>query len=93
MASDYGVGDSRRVPQIATPFAHDQFDNAARMERLGCGLRVFPPASAESLAKALDQVLNSHEVRASCDRYRKLIPSGESACEAAALQIEALAWR
>ncbi|WP_248802874.1 glycosyltransferase [Pseudomonas sp. MWU13-2100] len=81
------------VPQIATPFAHDQFDNAARMERLGCGLRVFPPASAESLAKALDQVLNSHEVRASCDRYRKLIPSGESACEAAALQIEALAWR
>lgn len=79
------------VPQIATPFAHDQFDNAARMERLGCGLRVFPPASAEALAAALDKVLNSQEVRASCDLYRTLIPGGDSASEAAALQIEALA--
>ncbi|MGN7935250.1 glycosyltransferase [Pseudomonas sp. 22447] len=81
------------VPQIATPFAHDQFDNAARMERLGCGLRVFPPASAESLAAALDKVLNNPDVRASCDRYRALIASGDSACEAAAQQVEALARR
>ncbi|WP_248800724.1 glycosyltransferase [Pseudomonas sp. MWU13-2105] len=81
------------VPQIATPFAHDQFDNAARMERLGCGLRVFPPASAEALATALDTVLNSQQVRANCERYRTLMPSGESACEAAALQVEALASR
>ncbi|CAD5202385.1 glycosyltransferase [Pseudomonas sp. FEN] len=81
------------VPQVATPFAHDQFDNAARMERLGCGLRVFPPASAESLATALDKVLNSQEVRTHCDRYRTLMPSGESAREAAALQVEALASR
>ncbi|WP_260963125.1 glycosyltransferase [Pseudomonas citri] len=79
------------VPQIATPFAHDQFDNAARMERLGCGVRVFPPASGESLAAALDKVLNSAEVRERCDRYRKLLADGDSACEAAARQIETLA--
>ncbi len=42
------------VPQIATPFAHDQFDNAARMERLGCGVRRFPQVSGESLATALE---------------------------------------
>ncbi|KQW41892.1 MULTISPECIES: glycosyltransferase [Pseudomonas] len=91
-----GVGTTAQafaagVPQIATPFAHDQFDNAARMERLGCGLRVFPPATGESLTAALDKVLSSQEVRARCERYRKLMPSGDSACEAAALHIEALA--
>ncbi|KIH83101.1 glycosyltransferase [Pseudomonas batumici] len=81
------------VPQVATPFAHDQFDNAARMERLGCGVRILPPASAESLATALDKVLNSHAVRARCERYRTQMPSGEAACQAAALQVEALTSR
>jgi rhamnosyltransferase subunit B len=81
------------VPQVTTPFAHDHFDNAARMERLGCGVQVSTPASAESLAAALDKVLHSQEVRTRCDRYRKLMPRGESAREAAALQIEALAAR
>jgi rhamnosyltransferase subunit B len=28
------------IPQLLTPFAHDQFDNAARVERLGCGLQM-----------------------------------------------------
>ncbi|MFC6338138.1 glycosyltransferase [Pseudomonas sp. CCM 7891] len=79
------------VPQVATPFAHDQFDNATRMERMGCGLQVLAPASAESLAAALDKVLSSHDIRASCERYSKLIASGDSASEAAALQVEALA--
>lgn len=81
------------VPQIVTPFAHDHFDNAARMQRLGCGLQVFTPASAESLASALDTVLNSADVRASCDHYSKAMASGDSAREAAALQIEAIAHR
>lgn len=79
------------VPQVATPFAHDQFDNAARMERLGCGLQMPPAAGAASLVAALDQVLSSQEIRSSCERYRQLIPSGASASEAAALQVEALA--
>ncbi|MGF6127581.1 rhamnosyltransferase subunit B [Pseudomonas frederiksbergensis] len=79
------------VPQVATPFAHDQFDNAARMERLGCGVSLLPPASGEALAKALDKVLTSPEVLINCARYRALIPGGESASEAAALQVEALA--
>ncbi|MBA3598694.1 MAG: glycosyltransferase [Methylibium sp.] len=35
------------VPQIVVPFAHDQFDNAARLERLGLGvtLKAVSPAS------------------------------------------------
>ncbi|SDA91975.1 rhamnosyltransferase subunit B [Pseudomonas sp. NFACC15-1] len=81
------------VPQITTPFAHDHFDNAARMQRLGCGLQVSTPASAEALASALDTVLNSADVRASCERYSKAMASGDSAREAAALQIEAIARR
>lgn len=79
------------VPQVVTPFAHDHFDNATRMERLGCGLQVHAPAPAESLAAALDKVLNSADVHTCCERYSKLIASGESASEAAALQVEALA--
>jgi rhamnosyltransferase subunit B len=33
MAQAFAAG----IPQLVVPFAHDQFDNGARLERLGCG--------------------------------------------------------
>lgn len=46
------------VPQLVVPFAHDQFDNAARVERLGAG-GVLPAArlSQRRLARALRRLL------------------------------------
>ena len=47
------------VPQLVTPFAHDQFDNAMRVLRLGVGERIFPkayrPAAVEAALKRLMQ--------------------------------------
>ena len=31
------------VPQVLLPCAHDQFDNAERLVRLGCGMRLGVP--------------------------------------------------
>jgi rhamnosyltransferase subunit B len=42
------------VPQLITPFAHDQFDNAARVVRLGCGAQIALKASPRKWARALE---------------------------------------
>ncbi|MGY2288351.1 glycosyltransferase [Pseudomonas sp. SDO5215_S409] len=78
------------IPQVATPFAHDQFDNAARMVRLGCGVQVFAPLTGESLAAALETALNSDDIRANCQRYQTRISHGQSAGETVAQRLEAL---
>lgn len=41
------------VPQLITPFAHDQFDNAARVDRLGCGLQLLPAKYSVEAVSAL----------------------------------------
>jgi rhamnosyltransferase subunit B len=45
------------IPQLVTPLAHDQFDNAIRIRRLGCGdfllPRKFQPAAAVERLKSL----------------------------------------
>jgi UDP:flavonoid glycosyltransferase YjiC (YdhE family) len=41
------------VPQAVTPFAHDQFDNAARVARLGCGVSTTPQGMAAALKRLL----------------------------------------
>jgi len=49
-------------PQLVVPFAHDQFDNGARIHRLGVGLSL--PArkiSEASVKKLFEQLLNSPE--------------------------------
>jgi rhamnosyltransferase subunit B len=50
-------------PQLVVPFAHDQFDNGARINRLGAGLSL--PAgkiSEASVRKLFEQLLNSPEM-------------------------------
>lgn len=42
------------VPQIVAPFAHDQFDNAARLRRLGVGTQVKPAGASAHWTSALE---------------------------------------
>ena len=55
------------IPQLAVPFAYDQFDNAMRIEALGVGAQI--PASrvsARSFTTELRRLLGSNRVRLSC---------------------------
>jgi rhamnosyltransferase subunit B len=51
------------VPQLVTPFAHDQPDNAARLRRLGVAAEL---RSLRDMAPALDDLLKSSSVAAAC---------------------------
>jgi rhamnosyltransferase subunit B len=67
-----GIGTSAQglaggVPQLVMPMAHDQPDNAVRLNRLGVGLAI--PATkftTRRAATALSQLLNSSTVAQSC---------------------------
>ncbi len=59
-----GIGTTAKafhagIPQLAIPLAHDQFDNAARIERLGAGLRCRK--SARSASAAFGRLIRSEE--------------------------------
>jgi len=59
-----GIGSTGQAlragrPQVIVPHAHDQFDNAARVERLGVSRTVFrTKLGARRLSEALGQVLD-----------------------------------
>jgi rhamnosyltransferase subunit B len=74
------------IPQVVTPLAFDQPDNGVRLVDLGVARRVNMNAvNGRRLAAALNQVLNSAEVAAACNRIAALIPKKPSlavACDA-----------
>jgi rhamnosyltransferase subunit B len=53
------------LPQLVLPLAHDQPDNAARLERLGVGAKLGPRQGGERVARAL-AALSRPEIRARC---------------------------
>jgi rhamnosyltransferase subunit B len=65
------------IPQLAMPFAHDQFDNAERVKRLGCGLRLDAPASMPALLRSLRSLLEEKRFRESCAEAKLLVNPGE----------------
>lgn len=71
------------VPQLVLPRAHDQFDNAYRVEILEAGLWCRS-ASAERIAEGLGELLNN-------PHYRHLHFRVSSGLEAAACKVNALA--
>lgn len=79
------------IPQLIVPRAFDQFDNAARIERLGLGrslpARRYRSASAATLIREL---LQDEPMRRRCREYARQVDSAAalaSACE----RLEALA--
>jgi rhamnosyltransferase subunit B len=76
------------IPQIVTPFAHDQFDNAQRVAVSGCGVRLDGRLQPQALARALEQVLGSPSIATQCGRVQDRLASSPDGCEAAARYIE-----
>ena len=74
-----GVGTAAQamaagVPQLIWPLAHDQFDNAARMERLGIARSIVPskfrgPAAAKALAAMIEAPAVLDRCRAVAARF------------------------
>jgi UDP:flavonoid glycosyltransferase YjiC (YdhE family) len=63
------------IPQVVTPLAYDQPDNAVRLSGLGLAKSVnMQGITGRRLARALDHVLSSPEVAAACRRTAEWIP-------------------
>lgn len=67
-----GVGTSAQclavgVPQVVVPRAHDQFDNGARLARLGVAAVVRPDAPPADWARALMHLSSDATVAAACN--------------------------
>ena len=67
------------IPQVIRPLAHDQPDNAARVEKLGIGATLSPPKfNAVSLVEKLNALLTSQTVLDRCRTCAVRIDSEQS---------------
>lgn len=74
-----GIGTTAKafaagIPQVVMPLAHDQFDNAARVERMGAGLGCRKSEAAA--VRALRSVLDGARFEAGVARVRDLSAEG-----------------
>lgn len=70
-----GIGTASKafaagIPQLILPLAHDQHDNASRIERLRAGLEARP--SRRDAGKKMIRLFTSLEIRAGVGRCRQL---------------------
>ncbi len=76
------------IPQLVMPLAHDQFDNAVRVQRMGTGdwlhRRQF---KAPAVAKKLNRLLDAPSVRLSCQEVSQKL-DGRHGLDLAADAIE-----
>lgn len=82
-----GIGTSAQcmnagVPQMITPFAHDQFDNAARLEKLGVAKKPRVPNEFNftndpngAWRKCLDSIIHDKQMRLQCQNIKAKIAS------------------
>lgn len=70
-----GIGTCARalqagIPQVIVPLAHDQFDNAARLVRLGVArIAPYQSFSQQNVGSCLEQLLQSATVRENCRKF------------------------
>lgn len=73
------------IPQLVVPHGNDQPDNALRLERLHLGVSIYPERyRAPRIARALQGVLNSTEIKENCAADSTRIDSAAAvrlACE------------
>ncbi|MEA2709850.1 MAG: rhamnosyltransferase subunit [Phycisphaerales bacterium] len=71
-----GIGSTAQalaagVPQLMTPFTHDQPDNSARVVRLGCGVILKPSKyTGERAAEALRLLIDDQKIAAACGQVK-----------------------
>jgi UDP:flavonoid glycosyltransferase YjiC (YdhE family) len=76
-----GIGSTSQamlagIPQLLTPLAHDQFDNASRLRRLGIGGEISSRGlTGRGLAKALRPLLESRSVTEACHAVAQRLSS------------------
>lgn len=90
-----GIGTCATVlaagtPQLIVPFAFDQHDNAARLQRLGVARTVGVGAPAGLWVEALSGLLRQPSVRLACAAYAARIAAETPASDQIADQIEML---
>jgi rhamnosyltransferase subunit B len=78
------------IPQVAIPFAHDQFDNAARIERLGCSRTLREAVHVDTLLPLLREVLYDSSMRETSQHLSKRVKSCGLACHDALRVIESV---
>jgi UDP:flavonoid glycosyltransferase YjiC (YdhE family) len=79
------------IPQLVMPLGFDQFDNAARLERLGVGATLTPRAlCGPAVADQLARLLNSSTVARACQNAAARLRKDERE-DAACREVEELA--
>lgn len=88
-----GVGSTSQammagIPQLIRPLAHDQFDNADRVQRMGIGSSIpVKSFTARNLANRLQSLLDSNAVMAACqDVQQRLQDRTGLSCAADAIE-------
>lgn len=78
------------VPQLVVPNAHDQFDNGARLRRLGVGDWLPREARTQGFVRRVRHLLEDGAVASACRHWQLQMPSAAEAVEAACRAVEAL---
>jgi rhamnosyltransferase subunit B len=79
------------IPQLITPYAFDQFDNAARVERTGCGFSIKALPNGTRMTESIKRLLNDRLIGEKCIEYQLLTESGENVCRKALTALESFA--
>lgn len=78
------------LPQAVLPYAHDQFDNAARLAKRGVALRLTARSSVRQWANALARLQNDASIAATCRHHARLMAEDSDAADHIADLIERL---
>lgn len=79
-----GQGLRSGRPVLVVPHAHDQFDNAMRVVRLGCGRSIARPRyNAQTAARELGAILSNPDLSANAAEVGKRVQNEKGACRAA----------
>lgn len=92
-----GIGTSVQalaagVPALITPFAHDQFDNAYRVSKLGVA-REVNSLNVDAWTKALIELTTNADVKRNCEIVKTRIAESPKATGLIADAVESLARR